>query len=331
MTRPLQTMTQYTVITKDITTIDGNNKLEAILVYAYIKSRENYATHSLDNLTYEEIHYKLLSINKTTQTVKNIVPSLYVNNTLFKGYSHNTKLEEDDDEIKTRILYYFHESCSNFFYINNDLFKMDSYSKIPTQYVNQVRGLLLLIKAHCLNGTNCYFFQRKSKSGINYAELSRVLNMDRDTIEKYMILALDGGLIKKIPNGLAIMDRNIYPYYFKKNLYDDIYKDLFNWCLKKNIYPPSREDSYLSILWAHYPIISKGIIELAKMNDTETNRYFKMMRENIEKFPFIQNYLLYELTIKKVKPKDDYLTWNYLFKALNLKLPTKPQPQYFTM
>ena len=61
MTRPLQTMTQYTVITKDITTIDGNNKLEAILVYAYIKSRENYATHSLDNLTYEEIHYKLLS------------------------------------------------------------------------------------------------------------------------------------------------------------------------------------------------------------------------------------------------------------------------------
>ena len=67
------------------------------------------------------------------------------------------------------------------------------------------------------------------------------------------------------------------------------------------------------------------------MNDTETNRYFKMMRENIEKFPFIQNYLLYELTIKKVKPKDGYLTWNHLFKALNLKLPAKPQPQHFTM
>ena len=315
-------MIQYTAITKDITKIDGNNKLEAILVYAYIKSRENYTTHILDNLTYEEIHFHL---DVPVQTVKNIVPTLYGNKYIFKGFEYFYK------DSKTYIKYCFHETYPNFFYINNDLFKMDNYSKIPTQYVNHVRGLLLLIKAHCLNGTNCYFFQRKSKSGINYAELSRVLNMDRDTIEKYMILALDGGLIKKIPNGLALMDRNIYPYYFKKNLYDDIYKDLFNWCLKKNIYPPSREDSYLSILWAHYPIISKGIIELAKMNDTETNRYFKMMRENIEKFPFIQNYLLYELTIKKVKPKDDYLTWNYLFKALNLKLPTKPQPQYFTM
>jgi len=315
-------MIQYTVITKNITKIDGNNKLEAILIYAYIKSRENYKEHMLDNLTYKEISFHL---NIPLQTVKNIVPTLYGNKYIFKGFEYFYK------DSKTYIKYCFHETYPNFFYINNDLFKMDNYSKIPTQYVNQVRGLLLLIKAHCLNGTNCYFFQRKSKSGINYAELSRVLNMDRDTIEKYMILALDGGLIKKIPNGLAIMDRNIYPYYFKKNLYDDIYKDLFNWCLKKNIYPPSREDSYLSILWAHYPIISKGIIELAKMNDTETNRYFKMMRENIEKFPFIQNYLLYELTIKKVKPKDGYLTWNYLFKALNLKLPAKPQPQHFTM
>lgn len=316
-------MIQYTVITKDITKIDGNNKLEAILIYAYIKSRENYKEHMLDNLTYEEISHHL---DVPVQTVKNIVPTLYGNKSIFKKVEHFNK------DNKTYLKYYFHETYQNFFYISNNLFKMDNYSKIPTQYVNQIRGLLLLMKAHCLNGTNCYFFQRKSKSGINYAELSRVINMDRDTIDKYMILALDGGLIKKIPNGLAIMDRNIYPYYFKKNLYDDIYKDLFNWCLKKNIYPPSREDSYLSILWAHYPIISKGIIELAKMNDTETNRYFKMMRENIEKFPFIQNYLLYELTIKKVKSKDGYLTWNYLFKALNLKLPTKPQPQqYFTM
>ena len=315
-------MIQYTVITKDITKIDGNNKLEAILIYAYIKSRENYTNHTLDNLTYKEISFHL---NIPLQTVKNIVPTLYGNKYLFKGHEYYYK------DNKTYLKYYFHETYQNFFYISNNLFKMDNYSKIPTQYVNQVRGLLLLIKAHCLNGTNCYFFQRKSKSGINYAELSRVLNMDRGTVEKYMILALDGELIKKIPNGLAIMDRNIYPYYFKKNLYDDMYKDLFNWCLKKNIYPPSREERSLSMLWAHYPLLSKDIIELAKMNDTETNRYFKMMRENIEKFPFIQNYLLYELTIKKVKPKDGYLTWNYLFMALNLILPTKPQPQSFTM
>lgn len=322
-------MTQYTVITKDITTIDGNNKLEAILVYAYIKSRENYATHSLDNLTYEEIHYKLLSINKTTQTVKNIVPSLYVNNTLFKGYSHNTKLEEDDDEIKTRISYYFHESYPNFFYINNDLFKMDSYSKIPTKYINQVKGLLLLLKANCLNGTNCYFFQRKGKNGINYAELSRIFRMDRDTIEKYLSIALDGGLIRKIDNGIEIMDSNIFPYYSNKNYYNEYYQMLCKWCNQKGIVPPCKDGSCLSILAAHYPLLINDIAYLAKSNEMTPTDYYKWMIDT--KQPMINNFFPYRLYKKKVQPKDGYLTWNYLFKALNLKLPAKPQHTNYIM
>ena len=134
--RTLQPMIQYTVITKNITKIDGNNKLEAILIYAYIKSRENYKEHMLDNLTYEEISYHL---DIPLQTVKNIVPTLYRNKYLFKGFEHFHK------DNKTYIKYCFHETYQNFFYINNNLFKMDNYSKIPTQYVNQVRGLLLLI------------------------------------------------------------------------------------------------------------------------------------------------------------------------------------------
>lgn len=138
-------MIQYTVITKDITKIEGNNKLEAILIYAYIKSRENYTTHILDNLTYEEIHSHL---DVPVQTVKNIVPTLYGNKYLFKGFERFYK------DNKTYIKYCFYETYPNFFYINNDLFKMDNYSKIPTQCVNQVRGFLLLLKAHCINGTN---------------------------------------------------------------------------------------------------------------------------------------------------------------------------------
>ena len=103
-------MIQYTVITKDITKIDGNNKLEAILIYAYIKSRENYKEIPL-------------------QTVKNIVPTLYGNKYLFKGHEYFYK------DNKTYLKYNFHETYPNFFYINNNLFKMDNYSKIPTQYV----------------------------------------------------------------------------------------------------------------------------------------------------------------------------------------------------
>lgn len=320
MTRALQPMIQYTVITKDITKIDGNNKLEAILIYAYIKSRENYKEHMLDNLTYEEISHHL---DVPVQTVKNIVPTLYGNKSIFKKVEHFNK------DNKTYLKYYFHETCQNFFYINNNLFKLDNYSKIPTQYVNQVRGLLLLLKAHCLNGTNCYFFQRKGKDGINYAELSRVLDMDRDTIEKYLSKALDGGLIRKIDNGLEIMDSNIFPYYSNKKYYDEYYKMLCKWCNQKGIVPPCKDNSCLSILSCHYNLLINDIAYLATSKEMTPADYYKWMIET--KQSMLNRFFPYRLSNKKVQPKDGYLTWNYLFKALNLKLPTKPQPQYFIM
>lgn len=314
-------MIQYTVITKDITKIEGNNKLEAILIYAYIKSRENYTTHILDNLTYEEIHFHL---DILVQTVKNIVPTLYKNKLLFKKGEHFYK------DNKTYLKYYFHETYQNFFYINNNLFKADNYSKIPTKYVNQVRGLLLLLKAHCLNGTNCYFFHRKGKDGINYAELSRAFNMDRDTIRKYMILALDGGLIRKIDNGLEIMDSNIFPYYSNKNYYDEYYKMLCKWCNQKGIVPPCKDNSSLSILSAHYPLLINDIAFLAKSNEMTPADYYKWMIET--KQSMLNNFFPYRLSKKKVRPTDSYLTWPYIFNVLNLKLPTtKPQQAIFTM
>ena len=263
-------MIQYTVITKNITKIDGNNKLEAILIYAYIKSRENYTNHTLDNLTYKEISFHL---NIPLQTVKNIVPTLYGNKSIFKKVEHFNK------DNKTYLKYYFHETYQNFFYISNNLFKLENYSKIPTQYVNQMRGLLLLMKAHCLNGTNCYLFQRKSKSGINNAELSRLFNMDRDTIEKYLSKALDGGLIRKITNGIEIMDGNIFPYYSSKNYYDEYYQMLCKWCKQKEINLQPKDDNRLSILKAHYPIITNDIVLLAKQNDMIPIDYYKWMIE----------------------------------------------------
>ena len=314
-------MVHYTVITKDITTVEGNNKLEAILVYSYIKSRENYATHSLDNLTYEEISHHL---NIPLQTVKNIVPTLYGNKALFKDYEHFIKDE------KTYLIYYFHETYMNFFYIDNNLFKEDYYTKVPYPYINQVRGLLLLLKAHCLNGTNCYFFQRKSKSGINYAELSRLLRMDRDTIEKYLIMALDGGLVRKIANGLEIMDSNIFPYYSEKIFYDEYYKMLCKWCKQKGIIPPCKDNTCISILSCHYPLLINDIVYLAKSNKMTTADYYKWMIET--KQSMLNNFFPYRLSNKKVQPKDGHLTWPYIFKVLNLKLPTtKPQQAIFTM
>ena len=58
--------------------------------------------------------------------------------------------------------------------------------------------------------------------------------------------------------------------------------------------------------------------------------YYKWMIET--KQPMLNNFFPYRLSNKKVQPKDGYLTWPYLFKVLNLKLPTtKPQQAIFTM
>ena len=206
---------------------------------------------------------------------------------------------------------------------------MDNYSKIPTQYVNQIRGLLLLIKAHCLNGTNCYFFQHKSRNDINYVELSRVLDMDRDTIKKYLTKALDGGLIRKIDNGLEIMDSNIFHYFSNKNYYDENYKMLCKWCNQKGIVPPCKDNSCLSILSCHYPLLINDIAYLAKSKGMTPTDYYKWMIET--KQPILNRFFPYRLSCKKNHPKDGYLTWNYLFKALNLKLPIKPQQTNFIM
>ena len=150
-------MRHYTAITKDIIKITGNNKLEKVNAYSYIKSRETYKTHSLDNLTYLEIAHHL---NIPLPTVKNIVPTLFDNRFLF------TYVEHSDIGGKTYLTYHFHHSYENFFYIDNSFFKDENYATIEKKYRNQVKGLILLIKTICINGTNNYLFQRKSKNGI---------------------------------------------------------------------------------------------------------------------------------------------------------------------
>lgn len=309
-------MAQYTVITKDITTIEGNNKLEAVLVYCYIKSRENYKTHLADNLTYEEISHHL---NIPLPNIKRIVPTLYKNPLLFKGYEHIGK------DGKTYLIYEFNDTYDNFFYIDNSLLK--GYEAIPDKYENQVKGLLLLLKANCLNGTNNYLFKRRSKCGINKSELSNLIDLDVKTLDKYFTMALKGGLIKKIENGIAITDVNIFPFYYKTDYYSEYYTMLSRWCMQKSIVPPNKDDSMIDVLAAHYPTLSRDIILLARQNHIEPNVFLKKMVK--EKNPLLNRFLPYQLYKRKVQP--EYLSWDYLFKVLDLEITNEPQRLIITM
>ena len=315
-------MRHYTAITKDIIKITGNNKLEKVHVYSYIKRRETYETHSLDNLTYLEIAHHL---NIPLPTVKNIVPTLFDNRSLFTYVEHN------DINGKTYLTYHFHSSYENFFYIDNSFFKDENYSIIEQKYRNQVKGLLLLIKTICINGTNRYYFQRNSKSGINYAELSRLLNIDRDTLEKYMKLAIDSGLITIIKGGISITDPNIYPYYLGSDYSTEYYNMICRWCLHNKISPPERIDSIMGLLIARYPILPRDIAMLADKEEKDPKEYVMIMKANIDKYPLIKCFLPYQLTVRKVQPKDGYLSWEYLCKVLNITIKDKPQKHELIM
>ena len=315
-------MRHYTAIPKDIIKITGNNKLETVHVCSYIKSRETYKTHSLDNLTYLEIAHHL---NIPLPTVKNIVPTLFDNRFLF------TYVEHSDIGGKTYLTYHFHHSYENFFYIDNSFFKDENYATIEKKYRNQVKGLILLIKCICINGTNNYLFQRKSKNGINYAELSRLLNTDRDTLEKYMKLAIDSGLITIIKGGISITDPNIYPYYLGSDYFTEYYNMICGWCLHYKISPPERNDSFMGLLIARYPILPRAIIMLAKKDKKEPKEYIKMMKANTDKYHILKSFLPYQLTTRRVKPKDGYLSWEYLCKVLNITIKDKPQKHELKM
>lgn len=185
----------------------------------------------------------------------------------------------------------------------------------------------MFLKAYCLNGTNSYLFKRKSKKGVNKAELSNLLVLDVKTLDKYLTMALEGGLIKKIENGIAITDVNIFPYYYKTDYYSEYYTMLSRWCMQQGIVPPYKDDGMISVLAAHYPTLSRDIILLARQNHIEPNDILKKMVK--EKNPLLNRFLPYQLYKRKVQPK--CLSWEYLFKVLDLEIKNMPQRLIITM
>ena len=175
------------------------------------------------------------------------------------------------------------------------------------------------------------FCQAIKKSGINYAELSRLLNIDRDTLGKYMKIAIDGGLITIIKGGISITDPNIYEYYIDADYDTEYYTMICGWCLHYKITPPERNDYLMGLLIARYPILPRDIIMLAKKDKKEPKEYIKVMKANTDKYHILKSFLPYQLTTKKVQPKEGYLSWEYLCKVLNITIKDKPQKHELTM
>ena len=123
-------------------------------------------------------------------------------------------MPDEKGEIHTHNTYYFASSYPNYFYINNAFFSEDISSGIASiKEANKVKGLLLQLKAVCINETNKYISRQPYKGGVNISELSRLLKTDRDTLTRLLKLAVELKQVKYIPKGILITNRHIIPDY----------------------------------------------------------------------------------------------------------------------
>lgn len=325
-------MEQYTVLTKGITEIDGNNKFTATLVYAYIKSRENYELNVTSRLTYPNI---AKNIKVAEGTVENIVPALISRRALFTKVDGRT-MPDEKGEIHTHNTYYFASSYPNYFYINNAFFSEDISSGIASiKEANKVKGLLLQLKAVCINETNKYISRQPYKGGVNISELSRLLNTDRDTLTRLLKLAVELKQVKYIPKGILITNRHIIPDYIVahnnrqgKPLLTAVYHTIYNWCLDNGIIPPDRNDTIhkagnkvkrsneiLSRIAAKFNVTDKDIVRLADASHVSANVYLQNAIETEQ--PFIHCYLPYVLS-RRLVTKPEYITLEYIASTLNI-------------
>jgi hypothetical protein len=87
----------------------------------------------------------------------------------------------------------------------------------------------------------------------------------------------------------------------------------------------------MGLLIARYPILPRDINMLAKKDKKEPKEYIKMMKANTNEHHILKSFLPYQLTTRRVKPKDGYLSWEYLCKVLNITIKDKPQKHELIM
>lgn len=263
----------YTTISKDIANVRGNNKLEKILTFSFIKSwrkaNDNYNdidANFISDITYLQVEEQI------KMKMDNIIPAL-INDGVF------SKVYKDKQGKKERNIYTFHEE-TNFFYIDNTFFEN------TTKENNKVKGFLLLLKCFCVNGTNKYLCKNCRKGKYNCNELANLLGLDTKTIKKYIKLAVGLNWLQYIDNGLLITNPFIKADRIKKDdamtfLYDTIY----NFCISKGCIPPKREESPLMQIYGRFPF-TKDEYDNYINNGFECNSYLpNVLQERLKNMP----------------------------------------------
>lgn len=292
---------QYTTLTKDINNIDN---MDAI-VYAYIKSRMNYKTSIVDNITEKEISEKL---GISLSTVKRSVARLKNNKNLIDKVISNNVIAEGS--YKTYNKYHVAKCNENFFYIYNSFFNDDMNIAKASERIN-VKNFLLKIKAICKKETNKYISENPYLDGLNKTELSKKLGIDTKTLNKYLEMAVNAGQIKYITNGLLILNKSIIPDFKEADSDTRIYHIIYDWCIDNGVVPPDRND------------------EITVMEDGSVRRRNRLLAKLACKLVYMKDEEIRSLLTNRITSEE--ITLEYIAKVLNINNKKKEDIQYSVM
>ena len=293
---------QYTTLTKDINNIDNMDTI----VYAYIKSRMNYKTSIVDNITEKEISEKLgISLSTVKRSVarlkknKNLVDKVIINNVIAEG------------SYKTYNKYYMAKCNENFFYIYNSFFNDDMNIAKASERIN-VKNFLLKIKAICKKETNKYISESPYLGGLNKTELSKKLGIATKTLDKYLEMTVNAGQIKYITNGLLILNKSIIPDFKEADSDTRIYHIIYDWCIDNGVVPPDRND------------------EITVMEDGSVRRRNRLLAKLACKLVYMKDEEIRSLLTNRITSEE--ITLEYIVKVLNINITKKKEDiQYSVM
>ena len=293
---------QYTTLTKDINNIDNMDTI----VYAYIKSRINYKTSIVDNITEKEISEKLgISLSTVKRSVarlkknKNLVDKVIINNVIAEG------------SYKTYNKYYMAKCNENFFYIYNSFFN-DDMNITKAGERTKLKNFLLKIKALCKKETNKYISESPYLGGLNKTELSKKLGIATKTLDKYLEMTVNAGQIKYITNGLLILNKSIIPDFKKDDTNTRIYHIIYDWCIDNDVAPPDRND------------------EITVMEDGSVRRRNRLLAELACKLVYMKDEEIRSLLTNRITSEE--ITLEYIVKVLNINITKKKEDiQYSVM
>lgn len=157
-----------------------------------------------------------------------------------------------DNVTKTKTTGEHYYNVYHFTYLNKD------YSIVlPTLIENEEltpkqKGILIKIKLMCEKGTN--FIKYDSKS-----ELTKIIGIGKNDITKILKELEDKGYICFINKSLHLTQKYFPLSLNETDIYNYIYKVIYNYCLIHKICPPLRETKALGYIAAKYPNIDDSL------------------------------------------------------------------------